>query len=826
MKKLSPIGEHIYEELSGLKWQHCQFFSWLCAVRTLPLMGNVGYNEYWTDFRQTHLWAVLKAIDCAGYSCSLGFYIDAINQSMAIEDPAERITIATTKVARKVALLTSQFREADDGNEEIEEKVTHFKEETLKGKEPIEHAKVVLLAAEKANNTANRIKEKGRHAAKAVEVDSVLIADIAYLAAFASTADSPNTAASCADFAIKRFVDKESEITEILLNDIKIIRGESTQPHNNNITIYGEAWDSFLANLGKINCEYWAITYEDIFRKNFEMDEFFKSELCHRFNAPPEYQNEGASTVGHYAMDMADGGEWINEARIIIVGDKGAGKTSIARRLRNTDAIMPAVDDSTGGIDILEWNSGDKPGDKINVRIWDFAGDSITHSVHRCFMQTRCLYIYVYDGRIEQNNRPEYWLEQVKIYGGDAPVLFLVNRKDAHKPQIEINALKAEYPSIQSFDYFSIRDDINELEEFKSKVITILRTNPTWKSQEMPAAAFRVKEHLLNYFKVTGVDSITREEFCTIAQENEARSWQHDRILKELNILGICLHYDFGEGNLLNTLVLNPSWITQGIYKIIRWGSREGKHILTKEDCESVFDSSDEDRRRYPPDKIEFIYELMCKHGLAFFERQDDGSKIMTVPLLLTADRPDNLNIIWHDRDRSLEMLFSVKKALPPGIIPQIIVQRHKELRIDTVVWRKGVVLRYDELNTRALIIEKDREITVSVLGPKRSEYIVELRRTLDNIFLTYHELKVDLSYKMVVPDDQKGSCLITEGNIIAHYKDKRDIYNHVSGAFISTVDTVKAYNINVNEPSENTRFLRGANPTKSRGLFGSKADK
>ena len=50
----------------------------------------------------------------------------------------------------------------------------------------------------------------------------------------------------------------------------------------------------------------------------------------------------------------------LNEARIIILGDKGAGKTSLARRLIDINAEMPKDDDSTEGVTVSIW---DLPGE-------------------------------------------------------------------------------------------------------------------------------------------------------------------------------------------------------------------------------------------------------------------------------------------------------------------------------------------------------------------------------------------------------------------------------------------------------------------------------
>jgi len=89
---------------------------------------------------------------------------------------------------------------------------------------------------------------------------------------------------------------------------------------------------------------------------------------------------------------------------------------------------MPRRKDSTEGVDTTIWTFLDKDGtSNINAHIWDFVWHSITHSAHSCFMSSRCLYIYVYNGRMEQEKDPTCWLEQIRAFGGVSPVLFLIN---------------------------------------------------------------------------------------------------------------------------------------------------------------------------------------------------------------------------------------------------------------------------------------------------------------------------------------------------------------------------------------------------------------
>jgi hypothetical protein len=194
------------------------------------------------------------------------------------------------------------------------------------------------------------------------------------------------------------------------------------------------------------------------------------------------------------------------------------------------------------------------------------------------------------------------------------------------------------------------------------------------------------------------------------------------------------------------TLVLNPAWITNGIYKIINWGNNNNKHVLTLLDGEKIF--ADEDlKRSYPPDKIQFLFKLMRVYELAFIT---DDEKLFA-PLLLPVDRPDKLPEA-PVKDR-LRMVFTVEKALPPNIVSRLIVLRNKDIKSETELWRKGAVLHFRKVKAVARIIEDARTVEVIVTGRDRTAYIKSLRETLTKIFESYRELNPKLEYEVLIPN-------------------------------------------------------------------------
>ncbi len=555
------------------------------------------------------------------------------------------------------------------------------------------------------------------------------------------------------DHAIKAF---EIALTQqsyrkglaLLLDDIQRIKAGNCNRFKRDTDFYGPEWPHFLNTLVASGCGYWAKLYQTIFDQGFKLD---MRALERRIAVPAEIQDKGAAAVGVYLTDLEkQGGERLNEARIIILGEKGAGKTCLARRLIDPKAQMTEDGESTEGVETTLWRIESPQGaGPVNIHIWDFAGHVVTHAAHRCFLSERCLYIIVYDGRTEDRNRLDYWLEHVKIYGGNSRVMVLINRRDKHAPEVPKNKLRRDYPFIlDDFAEFSLRDDDVALRQFRLRVAEFILDNPSWNRQKLPTLYFEIKDDLLERFAQNHdgqkTELITREVFDEIALKNGCAAADIEKVLSSLHALGICLWYR--ELNSFHTLVLNPEWISHGIYRLINWAKDNGKYRISKKDCMVAFA---EEIIRYPKEKHSFLLRLMCEYQLAYVDEDNDG---IVVPVLLSNDLPDDLPT-FEIRD-SLMLEYVAENSLPADTICRFIVLQHHDIAEGVRnVWRYGVVL--DNGAAIALVEENDRRIRVSAKGRGKREYISSLRATLNHIFDTYKNIQPELNYRIVLHEPQ-----------------------------------------------------------------------
>ena len=630
----------------------------------------------------------------------------------------------------------------------------------------------------------------------------------AYVALYVDT-DTTYRNFSFADTAAAYIAKKEIKpFITVIQNDIERIKNDDLHKLDSGNAIYGEIWHLFQRNPQSCGCEYWAELYTRIFMKGFMLDQEELNSLQRRINVPREIRSRGAAVVADYLIDMeVQGAERLNEARIIILGEKGAGKTALARRLINLNAPMPKVDESTEGVDNTLWEiksgrNGNK--DMVNAHIWDFAGHVVTHAVHRCFLSERCLYIIVYDGRTEERNRLEYWLEHIVNYGGDSKALVLVNLRDDHEPEIEKNWLINRYPFILGFYFLSIKDDSLELSQFRDTVTSHIVNNPSWNKIVMPSAYYQVKDILRNRFtrsktnhqhELISLDAFN--EIATLVGIEEADALA--RLLESLHELGICLWYK----NLLHykTLVLNPEWICHGIYKLINWAKKRKIYNVTLADYTAAFAH---ETQRYIPDLFPFLLNLMCEYELAYKKECEEeepeprgNSTIYVVPFLLRKDQPANKKLPNFPDGDSLLLEYVLEKAIPPDTISRFIVRRNAEIaKGDWTVWRRGVIL--DNGRATAMVKEEDRKIQVYVKGKDKSSYLNELRKTLNSIFDTYKSKKPELLYRIIPHGLSEYSTrpFLSEDDIIAHLLRRRSYFDPRTGEEILLNRTAELYNI------------------------------
>jgi internalin A len=445
---------------------------------------------------------------------------------------------------------------------------------------------------------------------------------------------------------------------------------------------------------------------------------------------PPEIlekADDPAAILNYYFQHLTGRSKPLNEAKMLVVGQGSVGKTSLVRRL--TEGKFDPRQNKTEGIDIRQWpvkvNNQD-----VRLNVWDFGGQEIMHATHQFFLTKRSLYVLVLDARLgEEENRLEYWLKIIQSFGKDSPVIVVGNKVDQQGFDLDRRGLLAKYPNIKAFVETSC-PDARGIDELKT-VIT----------REVGALAHIHDQLLANWFAVKERLEAMKEDYIPIQEyvrlceaENIKDEISQNTLIGFLHDLGLVLNFR-DDPRLEETNILNPEWVTNGVYKILN------SHVLfqSKGMLERQWLSKILDKRKYPKDKHLFIMNMMRKFELCF-DFVDFPDEKFLIPDLLTKEEPDTGD--WGGA-LAFQYHYSV---LPTSIISRFIVRMQQYINQNTL-WRTGVVLKNGEGN-RALVKAdiEDRKIFIWVGGPENSRrrFLEVIRSHFDSIHRTIPGLAAD----------------------------------------------------------------------------------
>jgi internalin A len=424
-----------------------------------------------------------------------------------------------------------------------------------------------------------------------------------------------------------------------------------------------------------------------------------------------------------YLRQCAEAGtHTLNEAKLIVIGQGNVGKTSLVRRLVN-DVFNPE-EAKTEGIAIDRWQIQI---DRQNVRIniWDFGGQEIMHATHQFFLTKRSIYLLVLHCREDDHsNRLDYWLKLIQSFAPDAPIIVVGNQADQHPFDVDQRILVAKYPQIQAFVATScaIGQGIDVL---KSEIMMQLQTLRHI-HDVLPAAWWRVKQQLEDW---KGREYLSHERFQDLCTDQGIDDDQTQQVLLGvLNDLGIALSYH-NDPRLADTKVLNPAWVTQGVYTILNYPPLiiERSGVVASQGLSAILSIHG---RRYPLQKCLFIMDMMAKFELCFPIDHDRW----LIPDLLPREAPDTGD--WTD---ALQFVYHYP-VLPTSIIARFMV-RSQHAIVGNLCWRTGVVLEADEARARIAADLDAAQIDIRITGEASSR-----RRLLSAIRYTFEPIHHSLS--------------------------------------------------------------------------------
>lgn len=469
---------------------------------------------------------------------------------------------------------------------------------------------------------------------------------------------------------------------------------------------------------------------------------------------PLSIVEQGNEAILNYFKQLEEQGtEQLNEAKLIIVGEPAAGKTSLMETLLNEDFDL-STPKSTLGVDVrMGWifPHPTKPDDVFTSNIWDFGGQQIQYMTHQFFLTPSAAYVLVSaNDRKEPTNFP-YWFKIIHLLGEEqgrySPVLVVLNEKDdkfINKFNFDRKFYEERYPELQ-IEVCEVNLDKRD-EHFKAMRSRIQHmlchlphvTDPRPARWKDIRADLRARAETANH--------IDFNEYAAICSEHAIKDEPSQLVLSRyLHKLGSLLHFS-DDPSLYNFIILNPQWAVDAVYSVLNDNQvAKADGYFTYQQLETIWQA------KYYYDERCKLLSLMQKENFEICYPLDQQRFI--APQLLNAEQP---NFTWDTKD-NLRFRFQYK-FMPEGIITRLIVRLNHLLargeNSKQLIWRKGAV--FIERSCRALVQEEENRdglkvIDIAINGKlhERKYFLSQISKEIQDI---HHKWCRNIQSEQMIP--------------------------------------------------------------------------
>ncbi|MBL7794868.1 MAG: leucine-rich repeat domain-containing protein [Saprospiraceae bacterium] len=460
-------------------------------------------------------------------------------------------------------------------------------------------------------------------------------------------------------------------------------------------------------------------------------------EQCALVNPPVEIVRQGSDAILRYFEEQdrlqqtlgADNALIkVREAKVMLVGQGKAGKTTLRRKLENPDASMPAPGDTTRGIEITRLDERmPHTGEPLRLNVWDFGGQDIQHYAHQFFLTGSSLYALVTNERIQDSVHLPYWLNIIEMLGKKSPVVLIQNKDGGHcRPLKDEAAIRARFANVHNRVFQTDLSKAKTEDEFaalRKKVVELASELPHIEREYL--RSFNDLREKLETEADMGKHYLRWDDYLALIPEL-GEDLMRD-YANALTFLGVCQYFPH-DSLLADYVFLRPKWLIDALFELLLHPSLDASRgHFSENDTRAIWTGS-EYRGMHS------LLVRMMKEFELCYRVEGDGENYI-VPQRLPGE---NQSYGWNnDGDVPVQYRY---KFMPKGILTRLICRLHPRLESDAErgqrVWNDAAIFALPDGKGRVFAREVYSEniVELRATGEKHAEMLNEVIRKMDDI--------------------------------------------------------------------------------------------
>jgi len=451
------------------------------------------------------------------------------------------------------------------------------------------------------------------------------------------------------------------------------------------------------------------------------------------------------STLYRFLKDISqDSEQSFIRNRVMIVGDSGVGKTTLAKKLTNTyrtiqDGLFHSID-STIGIECTEMQIQkviDKKERTISLCFWDFGGECQYRDTHAFFSSSSAQYVIVFNVLYPSSKSLVNWFNLIQTTAPGA-VVYLVGThvkkasgKELKTAEDEVKAARKEWkpafsPKItiiggHNCSYWPVNNSLSRswgTAEILSKIIKIAAT----KVKRLPRSYLHLVSQVVEK-KKANVKIMSWKNYSKLSEPFDISERKLHRATEFLHDWGFVFYRPDETYSKKKWIIINPEWLMKLFASVIGYRKQKEHHgaYVSEAKLRKIWrDESFDDKQ------FNLLVGILESFRLMILWKSDlKSGRQYLIPTLLSPNADGAASTKTYDDSDEYEELAKNSKVnhyrvygLPytiPGLFAGLIVNLKKRIEGDMTCWKNTLIINTKKSEARLSLEPTLKELNISL---------------------------------------------------------------------------------------------------------------